>query len=118
MKSFIKSMSVIVLSLFIVGCGGGSAVNENKPITEIKAEAEKMSVKQLQATIQKYEAAINSRKDDLEKLRAKIENIPLKDLISDETKKLKKELTEIGLSVKDLSDRMGVYASALRTKSN
>lgn len=121
MKSMLKNVfTLAVVAGLAAGCaqGGSSGVNENKPIAEVQAEAQKMNVDQLKATVQKYEAAIQAKKADIDKVQAKIKEIPIKDLLGEEAKKLKDDVTQIGSSLKNLSERMTVYADSLKTKLN
>jgi Skp family chaperone for outer membrane proteins len=122
MKSTLKNvLTMILLAGIVTGCaqgGGGGAVTENKPITEVQAEAKTMSADQLKAMVQKYEAAIQAKQADIEKVQAKLKEIPLTELLGEEAKKLKDDVTQIGSSLKNLSERMAVYADSLKAKVN
>lgn len=119
MKSMSKNVFTLVLLAGIAaGCaqGGSGGVSENKPIAEVQAEAQTMSADQLKAVVQKYEAAIQAKQADIEKVQAKIKEIPLTELLGEEAKKLKDDVTQIGSSLKNLSERMAVYADSLKAK--
>ncbi|NQU94886.1 MAG: hypothetical protein HQ549_01470 [Candidatus Omnitrophica bacterium] len=116
MRKIVKIILPIVLMSFILtGCGGG--VSENKPISEVKAEAKTMSLDQLKATVAKYKAAIESKKAEIDKLTAAIRKIPVTQMLGDEAKKLKGDIQNVSISVKALTERLNVYAQALRSKT-
>jgi hypothetical protein len=114
MRNFAKFMvPVLLVSFIIAGCGA----SETKPIPEVRAEAEAMSAKELQGMVDKYKAAIDSRKADLKKVQEKISKIPISDLMGDEAKKLKGDIDTVTKSIRALTDRLNIYARELRAKS-
>ena len=59
---------LLVLFVFaLAGCG--KKADESKPISEVKAEAETMSVEKLKAMAQSYKTAITAKQADFEKLQ-------------------------------------------------
>ncbi len=75
------------------GCSG--SVDEKKPLSEVKAEAQKMSVKELQSMIDKYKAALETKKGEMDVLKDKIKEIPLTQLLGEEAMMQKMEAGEI-----------------------
>ena len=53
-----KGFLVLAAALLLAGCGGSGAVDENKSIDQVAAEASKMSKEKLQVMVDKYEAAV------------------------------------------------------------
>ncbi|MBP7053186.1 MAG: hypothetical protein KBE65_19440 [Phycisphaerae bacterium] len=142
--SMVVCLAVVSLSVF-AGCskkapeptspstsGGGAAtasapapstpaaapaqVEIDKPVSEIKAAAEAMSVDSLKATALKYKEAILAKQADLEKLTAKIKEIPLTEALGEQAKTLKTDLANLETSLKALKDRFQVYYDAIKTK--
>lgn len=120
MKRMMNNVAtVVLLGVFAAGCGqSSSGVNENKPIQEVQAEAQKMNADQLKAMVQKYETALQSKKAEIETVQAKLKEIPIKDLLGEDAKKIKEDISQIGSSMKNLTERLNVYADSLKTKVN
>lgn len=115
MRNIIKAfLPVLLVSFILTGCGGG--VSEDKPIAEVKTEAQGMSAEQLKATVSKYQAAIDSKKAEINKLTAQVQQIPIAQMMGDEAKKLKGEIQNIGNSVKALTERLNIYAQEIKSK--
>jgi Skp family chaperone for outer membrane proteins len=96
--------------------GQAAAVDTEKPVAEIQAQAQTMSVESLKATALKYKEAITAKQAELEKLAAKIKEIPLTEALGEEAKTLKTDLQNLEASVKALKDRFQVYYDALKAK--
>lgn len=107
-------LPVVILSFVLIGCGGG--VSESKPIPEVKAEAQSMSADQLKSAVSKYQAAIQSKKAEIEKLTDQVKKMPVTQMMGEEAQKLKGSIQDITKSVKALSDRLDVYAQELKSK--
>jgi gas vesicle protein len=108
------SVPVLLLGLMLAGCGGG--VDEQKPISDVKAEAQGMSADQLRNMAAKYEEAIEARKADIEKLTADLQKIPVAQMLGDEANAIKDEITNISNSVRALNERMNIYLQQLRSQ--
>jgi len=104
---------LIALCLFaILGCG--KKADENKPISEVKAEAEKMNTDGLKAMAMAYKEAIAAKSSDLEKLTAKLKDIPVTEMLGEEAKKLKADMVNLEKSVSALKERFEVYYQKLK----
>jgi ATP-dependent Clp protease ATP-binding subunit ClpA len=103
-----------VCTLGLPGCG--KKADENKPISEIKAEAEQMSVEKLRAQAAVYRDAIVAKKAEVEKIVSKLGDIPLTKLLGDETKGLKADVEKLNKSVSALTERFQVYYEKLKEK--
>ena len=104
---------LIALCLFaILGCG--KKADENKPISEVKAEAEKMDTDGLRAMAMSYKEAIAVKSGDLEKLTAKLKDIPVTEMLGAEAKSLKADMENLEKSVSALKERFEVYYQKLK----
>jgi len=115
MKTKLLLLSVglsAVVMLMLGGCC--SKADENKPMSDVKAEAETMSVEKLKATALAYKKAIEAKKPELEKITAKLKEIPLAEALGKEAKSLKSEIDTLNKSVGALKERFGVYYGKLK----
>ena len=107
--------SLLAVSLIVtVGCG--KKADENKPLSEVKAEAEEMNTDELRATAMAYNKAIKAKKGDVEKLAEKLQDIPPADLLGDKAKSLKADMEKINQSVSALQERFQIYYDQLKEK--
>jgi hypothetical protein len=93
-----------------------AAVDATKPISEVQAQAEGMSVESLRATAVKYKDAILAKQADLDKLTAKIKDIPVTQALGQEAKTLKTDFQNLQTSVSALKERFQVYYDTLKKK--
>lgn len=103
-----------VCSLVIIGCG--KKADESKPISEVKAEAEKMNAADLRTTAISYKEAIEAKGKEVEKLAAKLKEIPVAEILGKEAKALKTEVDNINKSVSALKERLQIYLDKLKEK--
>jgi predicted nucleic acid-binding Zn-ribbon protein len=113
-KTAILFFTVTLLSVSLLGCGGKA--DESKPMTEVKAEAEKMNVEQLKAAATKYKDAIVAKKADVQKLMDKVKEVPPMEALGDEAKELKTDIDSLNKSISSLKDRFQVYYDKLAEK--
>jgi Skp family chaperone for outer membrane proteins len=109
---------VLALSLWCLsGCAEkAQKADENKPISEVKAEAEKMNADQLRQMAKGYQDALAAKKADLDKLAAKLKAIPVTGLMGDEAKKLQADIANFNKSVSALKERFEIYYQKLKDK--
>jgi hypothetical protein len=106
---------LIALCLFaILGCG--KKADENKPISEVKAEAEKMDTDGLRAMAMVYQKAIAAKNSEVEKLTAKLKDIPVTEMMGNEAKELKADIDNLNKSISALKERFEVYYQNLKDK--
>jgi len=105
----------LILVAMLTGCGG-KAIDENKPIDQIAAEAAQMGQAELQKMVEKYEAALAAKGQEVDALKEKIKEIPLTEMMGEKAKSLKDDLSEITTSLSRLKDQMAVYAKELAAK--
>ena len=113
-KNTILCCLLVLISLTLCGCG--KKADENKPIGEVKAEAEKMSVEKLRSMTMTYKDAITAKKDEVGKLTSKLKDIPLTKMMGDEAKGLKADIDGLNKSVSALKERFEVYYNKLKEK--
>jgi hypothetical protein len=102
--------------LVIIGCG--KKADENKPISEVKAETEKMNAADLRTTALSYKEAIEAKGKEVEKLAAKLKEIPVAEILGKEAKALKTEMDTINKSVSALKERLQIYLDKLKEKGS
>lgn len=93
-----------------------AAVDIQKPIAELQAAAQNMSVDELKAAATKYKDAILSKQPEVEKLLAKIKEIPITEALGQEAKTLKTDLQNLESTVASLKERYQVYYTKLKEK--
>ena len=98
----------------LLGCG--KKADENKPVSEVKAEADKMSVDKLRSMAVKYKDAIVAKQDEIEKFTGKLKDIPITEKLGTEAKELTSEIGALNKSVSALRERFQVYYQKLKEK--
>ena len=110
--AFYFCLALCTAALF--GCS--KKADENKPISEIKTEAEQMSLDQLRSAAMSYKDAILAQKTEVEKFAAKLKDIPVTKMLSTEAKDLKTEINTLNKSISALTDRFKIYYQKLKEK--
>jgi hypothetical protein len=87
-----------------------------KPLTEVQAQAQTMSVTDLRSTAVQYQQAISAKQVDLQKVWAQVKEIPITEALGDKAKTLKTEAEKITSTIKALTDRFQVYYNKLKEK--
>jgi chromosome segregation ATPase len=98
----------------ILGCG--KKADEDKPLSEAKAEAEKMDADALRAMAMAYKEAIEAKKAEVEKLAAKLKDIPVTEMLGAEAKELKADIENLNKSISALKERFEVYYQKLKAE--
>ena len=107
--------SLLVLCSFaVLGCG--QKADEAKPVSEVKAEAEQMDTGELRAMAMRYKEAVTAKKGELEKITAKLKEIPVTEMLGEEAKGLKADIDNLNKSVSALKERFDVYYQELQKK--
>ena len=107
--------SLLVASLLaVVGCA--KKADEDRPISEVKAEAEKMNATDLRAMATQYKKALDAKKGDLEKLAAELKEIPVAEMLGEKAKTLKADMEKLQKSMSALQERFKVYYDKLKEK--
>ncbi len=106
-------LSCFTATMLLTGCG--ESVDENKPISEVAAEAETMGKEKLQGMIEAYKKAIADKQPEIDAIKAKIKEIPLTEMLGDDMKGLKADMSQLTDSLKSLQERLTVYMDKLKT---
>ena len=115
MKKVIGIVAAFIMaSVLVSGCG--STASETKPVAEVQSESKTMSVGQLQKMADVYKAAIESKQVQVKALQEKIKTIPVTQLLGDEARAIKDDVTKLATSVQALTERMNVYLKALQAQ--
>ena len=109
-------LCVLIAACVISFTGCGKKADENKPMTQVQAEAEKMNVEQLKAAAVQYKNAIAAKKAELDKVAAKLKAIPVTEQLGEKAKTLQADVANIGKSVNALTERFQVYYNKLKEK--
>jgi len=114
-----NTLTRVVLCIAIAGCvlglgGCGKKADENKPVADVQAEASKMNVEQLKAKAMEYKDAIVAKKADIEKVAAKLKEIPITEQMGTEAKALQADITNLTNSVSALTERFQIYYNKLK----
>jgi len=113
----VRNIVICLLVVCFVGLSGcGKKADETKPISEVKTEAEGMSVEKLKSTAMAYKEALVAKKADVEKLMTKLKDVPVAKLMGEEAKGLKGEVDDLGKSISALKARFQVYYDKLKEK--
>ncbi|MFC1739149.1 hypothetical protein ACFL1G_08885 [Planctomycetota bacterium] len=106
---------LLVLCCFaLLGCG--KKADENKPVSEVQAEAETMNAEQLRKIAMQYKDAVLAKSADIEKITATLKEIPVTELLGNEAKGLKTEIDNLNKSISDLTERFQIYYDKLKEK--
>ena len=105
-------VAIVSCLLGLMGCG--KKADEDKPIAEVQAEAAKMDVEQLKAMAMKYKDAIVAKKAEIEKIAAKVKEIPIAEQMGAEAKALQDDIANLNKSVTALTERFQVYYNKIK----
>jgi len=116
-----KTERNINLYLLLVGCalvllGCGKKVDEGKPMSEVKAEAEQMSVRELRAMAMRYKESISAKMAELDEIMQKLKDIPVAEKLGTEATELTAEMKNLTKSLSALRERFQVYYGELKGK--
>ncbi len=93
-----------------------AGIDIEKPIADVKAEAEKLDVDQLRSKAMEYKNAIVAKRAELEKLTAKLKEIPLAQQLGAEAKSIQADITNVNKAIAPLTERFQVYYNTLKEK--
>jgi len=107
--------------LSFAGCGkkagqskSTAQANETIPVAQVQAEASKMNVEQLKAKAMEYKDAIVAKKAEIEKVAAKLKEIPITQQMGTEAKALQADVANLNKAVAALTERFQVYYNKLK----
>ena len=101
------ALSFLLPAIVLTGCS--KKADTNKPIEQVEAEAQKMTLNDLQSTAQAYAKEITAKKSDAQKVTDQIKTISPTELFGEKAKSLKSEMEKVGAEVNALSQRYEIY---------
>lgn len=107
MKKWSLFLVLPVAAMLVAGCG--SKPDSSKPIDQVRQEAEKMNLSQLEKTAQSYAKEIQKQAAGMEQVQNKLKDLKPTELFSDKAKNIKDEASKIGGQVSALTERYNVY---------
>ena len=113
-RPFILLCLLAVFALVVIGCG--KKTDEKKTVSQVQAEASKMSVDQLRAAALECKNALMAKKSELSKLEEKVKMLTPDKIIGSEGQKLTTDIQSAGKSIADLSGRLKVYVDKIKEK--
>lgn len=116
MKTARKVVICLLAVCFLALAGCGTKADEDKPIGDVKAEAESMSVEKLRSMALAYKDAIVAKKGEIEKVTGELKDIPIAKMLGDEAKGLQAEIEALNKSLSALKDRFRVYYDKLKAQ--
>jgi hypothetical protein len=116
MKNYltISILACLAFTLILTGCE--KKVNENTPIADVKAAADKMDKDQLKSAAMEYKNAITAKKAEVDKIMAQIKQVPPTEIMGDKMKNLKSQLDPLSKSLTGLQERFDIIVSKLKEK--
>ena len=107
---------LVLLAVVTLFAGCSKKADENKPLSEVEAEAEKMSVDKLKSVAMEYKDAISAKKEEIEKVTGELKNIPIAEMLGNEAKELKAEIENLTKTASALNERFQIYYQKLKEK--
>jgi hypothetical protein len=115
---------LVLCSLTVVGCsekketvvGTDLKIDENKPISQVKAEAEKMDAPQLRAAALKCKEALEAKSAEVDKLAKELMQNMIADKSGDKVKDLNARMSALNKSAEALAEQFQVYYDKLKAK--
>ena len=118
MKTTLRIALPVLVGMFlfsVAGCGKGA--DENKPVSEVKAEADGMDAAALREMAIAYKEKIIAKKSEAEKIMVKLKEIPVTNLLGEEAKGLKADIETLNTSISNLKKRFQIYYNKLKDKN-
>ena len=91
-------------------------IDLQKAVSDLKAEAAKIDVKDLQKIAAKYKEAITEKMAALQPLKDKLVDIPMTEKLGQEARTLTGEIKSLTDAIAPLKERLGVYVDAIKAK--
>ena len=118
MKAVFRITLLVLVGMFLFSVAGcGKSADENKPVSEVKAEAEGMDAAALREMAMAYKEKIVAKKSEIEKIAAKLKEIPIANMLGEEAKGLKTDIDSLNTSISSLKKRFQIYYGKLKEKN-
>ena len=105
-----------MMAALLIVCGCGKNADTDKPIADVKAEAEKMDATQLRSMAMQYKDAIAAKAEEIKVEGTKLKDLPIAELMGDKAKELNARINELTKTVDALNERFNVYVEELKKK--
>ena len=106
---------LVLCSLTLLGCGKKAA--EDNSISEVKAEADRMSIEELKAMAVKYQKEIIAQNSKIEKFADNFfSGIQASGKVGSEAKEMTDEIEALHNSISALTERFQIYYQKLKEK--
>ena len=106
--------------LALAGCGKKDertvSADENKPMSEVKAEADQMTPQGLRTAAVAYRDAVLAKKAEVEQFVGKFRELPTEEMFGEEAKRLQTEIESANKSIAALTERFQLYYDKLKEK--
>ena len=112
---FRTTLALTMVALLTV-CGCGKKADTSKPVSEVKAEAEKMDVSQLRDMAMKYKDAFDAKAKEIQAEGAKLKNVPVTEMTGAKAKEISAKVDELTKTANDLRERFQIYVDELKKK--
>lgn len=111
--SCLTKMLSIALLLPLAGCMTDSA-GDSAGLDQLAAEAAAMGKADLEAMVAKYKGMIAEKVNVADKLKARLKDIPLVDMMGEKAQTMKTDLNDTMVLVSQLKEKLAVYTGALK----
>ena len=116
MKTKSLPLLCLFLGLALVAAGCGKKTDEKKSISQVQAEAGKMSVDQLRTAALECKNALMAKEGELSKLEEKVKMLTSDKIISGEGQKLTTDIQNAGKSIVNLTGQLKIYVDKIKEK--
>lgn len=103
----------VVLAALLSGCVTGSG-SGSPELDAVAAEAAAMGKADLQAMIARYKGLIAEKTDVATALKAKLQEIPMAEMMGEKARTLKSDLSDTMSQIQTLKQKLAVYVDALK----
>jgi hypothetical protein len=115
-RIILKTGLAVLMAVLLTVCGCGKKADANKPIPEVKAEAEKMDVTQLRDTAMKYKDVIAAKLDEVKTEGLKLKDLPMAEIAGEKAKAINATIDQIKKDIDALTERLNIYIEELKKK--
>jgi hypothetical protein len=112
-----RTSLVIMLAAMLTICGCGKKADTTKPVSEVKAEAEKMDVAQLRSMAMTYKDAIAAKTEEIKNETMKLKDLAPAELMGDKAKAINASVDELKKNFDALTERFKIYFDELKKKN-
>lgn len=113
MKKLLLSLTLIV-PFFLSGCG--SKADEEKPVAEVKSEAQTMNLDELEKMALDYKKAIEEKTTEIKEIEEKLKALDPTELLGEKAQELKNQIVDYTNSINKLQEHFNAVLSELKAK--